>query len=116
MRIAYSPQLRLDSIPVEKVEQGWRQHDQLLKKVKKLDRQINCVAAKKGPRYTTRMKPLYRELLQKIAFIAQRAHELCLVTSQPQPSLIDTFGANTLQAFIVRTQRVAERQRNEAMS
>ena len=88
--------------------EGWRQHDHLLKKVKKLNRQINRIAAKKGPRYKARMKPLYRELLQKTALITQRARELCLVTGQPQPSLIDLFGANTLQAFIVRTERVAD--------
>lgn len=87
---------------------GWRQHRHLLKRVKKLNRQINRIAAKKGPRYHERMKPLYRELLQKTALLTQRARQLCLATDQPAPSLIDLFGANTLQAFIVRTERVAD--------
>ena len=102
---------RIVSLCVELAEEynieGWRQHAYLLTRVKKLNREINRIAAKKGPRYKERMKPLYRELLQKTALITQRARELCLVTDQPQPNLIDLFGANTLQAFIVRTERVA---------
>ncbi len=86
---------------------GWRQHGHLLKKAKQLDRKINRIAAKKGPNYQSRMKPLYRELLQKTQLITQRARELCVVIGQPAPSLLDMFGANTLQAFIVRTDRVA---------
>lgn len=86
---------------------GWRQHAHLLKQVKKLDRKIGRIASKKGPNYRERMKPLYRELLQKVQLITQRARELCDVTGQPQPCADDLFGANTLQAFIVRTERVA---------
>lgn len=147
MRVAYSPQLRLDSVAVEKVRAdsfametnihyptesallydglrriinlcvaltaehnfvGWRQHKNLLKKVKKLDRQINRIAAKKGPRYKARMKPLYRELLEKTALITQQATEFCVVAGEPEPCPSDMFGDNTLQAFIVRTQRVAD--------
>ena len=91
----------------EHVISGWRQHGHLLKKAKQLDRKINRIAAKKGPNYQSRMKPLYRELLQKTELITQRARELCIVIGQPAPSLLDMFGPNTLQAFIVRTERVA---------
>lgn len=87
---------------------GWRQHTHLLKKVKKLNREINRIATKKGPRYKERMLPLYRELLGKTQLITQRARDLCLVIGQPQPDLSDLFGPNTLQAFIVRTERVAD--------
>ncbi len=87
--------------------EGWRQHAYLLKRVKQLNRSINRIAAKKGPGYKERMKPLYSELLQKTAILTQRARDLCLVTGQPLPNVSDLFGANTLQAFIVRTERVA---------
>jgi len=87
---------------------GWRQHDHLLKKVKKLNRNINRIAAKKGPHYKKRMQPFYQELLRITALLIQRACELCLVVGEPQPNLTDMFGANTLQAFIVRTERVAD--------
>jgi IS5 family transposase len=87
---------------------GWRQHTHLLKKAKQLNRKINRISAKKGPRYKARMKPLYRELLQKTALVTQRARELCDVTGEPQPQSADLFGPHTLQAFIVRTERVAD--------
>jgi IS5 family transposase len=87
---------------------GWRQHDHLLKKVKKLNRNINRIAVKKGPHYKKRMQPFYQELLRITALVIQRACELCLVVGEPQPNLTDMFGANTLQAFIVRTERVAD--------
>ena len=87
---------------------GWRQHTHLLKKVKKLNRAINRISAKKGPRYKDRMKPLYRELLQKAVIVTQRARELCGIIGQPHPKPADLFGPNSLQAFIVRTERVAD--------
>jgi IS5 family transposase len=87
---------------------GWRQHEHLLNKVKKLNRKINRIASKKGPRYKERMKPIYRELLQKTALLTQRTRDLCTVIGQPSPQLTDMFGPNTLQAFIVRTERIAD--------
>ena len=94
---------------------GWRQHAHLLKKAKKLNRQINRIAAKKGPNYKTRIKPLYRELLQKTALLTQRARELCMVAGQLAPALTDIFGSNTLQALIVRTERVADTARRRVI-
>jgi len=94
---------------------GWRQHAHLLKKVKKLNRQINRIASRKGPNYKTRMKPLYRELLQKTALLTQRARELCMVVGQRAPERTDVFAANTLQAFIVRTERVADTARRRVI-
>jgi hypothetical protein len=87
---------------------GWRQHEYLLKNVKKLNRKINRIAAKKGPGYKSRMKPFYRELLQKTALLTQRTRELCMAVGQPAPAPADMFGSHTLQAFIVRTERVAD--------
>lgn len=87
---------------------GWRQHAHLLKKVKRLNREICRIAAKKGANYKERIKVPYRELLQKTRLIVQRARDLCTVTKQPEPDLTDLFGANTLQAFIVRAERVAD--------
>lgn len=94
---------------------GWRQHAHLLKKAKKLNRRINRIASKKGPNYKTRMQPFYRELLQKTTLLTQRARELCVVIGQPAPALTDLFGPNTLQAFIVRTERVADTARRRVV-
>jgi hypothetical protein len=62
------------------------------------------------------MKPIYRELLQQAALLTQRARELCLVIGQPAAELTDMFGPNTLQAFIVRTERVADTARRRVIN
>jgi hypothetical protein len=95
---------------------GWRQHAHLLKKVKRLNRRLHRIASKKGPHYKSRMKPFYRELLQKTALLTQRARELCVVVGQPAPALTDLFGPNTLQAFIIRTERVADTARRRVLN
>ena len=95
---------------------GWRQHAHLVKKAKKLNRRINRIASKKGPNYKTRMKPIYRELLQETALLTRRARELCMVVGQPAPELTDVFGPHTLQAFIVRTERVADTARRRVLN
>lgn len=78
---------------------GWRQHEHLLNKLKKLNRKINRIASRKGPRYKARMKPFYRELLQKAALLTQRARDLCAVIGQPSPQVGDTFGPNALSTL-----------------
>lgn len=95
---------------------GWRQHAHLLKRAKKLNRQINRIATKKGPNYKSRIKPLYRELLQKTILLTQRARALCQLIGQPAPAGTDLFGPNTLQAFIVRTERVADTARRRVIN
>jgi hypothetical protein len=95
---------------------GWRQHGHMLKKAKQLNRKINRIAAKKGPNYQARVKPLYQELLSKTQLITERARELCVIIGQPAPSLLDMFGANTLQAFVVRTERVANTARRRVLN
>lgn len=87
---------------------GWRQHQHLWKRVKQLAREIDRIAAKKGPNYVGRMKEPYRELLQKAAMITQRARELCVTLHLLNATSADIFGPNTLQAFIARTERVID--------
>ena len=55
---------------------GWRQQAQLLKSVKSPARQIARIAAKKGPNYLERLKPLYAKLLKKSGRVLTRAREL----------------------------------------
>lgn len=94
---------------------GWRQHAHLLKKIKQLDRKIGRIAARKGPHYRQRMKPFYQELLQKAALLTRRARDLCQLIGQPPPEMADLFGPNTLQAFIVRVERVADTARRRVI-
>ncbi len=85
---------------------GWRQHGYLWTSVKKLARQIDRIAAKKGADYVTKLKEPYRELLDKTQQIIAKARQLCIDRLLPQATPDDVFGPNTLQAFIARTERV----------
>jgi hypothetical protein len=85
---------------------GWRQHAYLWTSVKKLARQIDRMAAKKGADYVTKLKEPYRELLDKTQQIIAKARQLCIDQLLPQATPDDVFGPNTLQAFIARTERV----------
>ena len=55
---------------------GWRQHAHLLTKANRLARDIDRLAAKKGPHYEQRLKPKYRELLKLSGKLTQRARKL----------------------------------------
>lgn len=55
---------------------GWRQHEHLYKKVKKLARQCDRIAHKKGPGYKDRLKAPYGRLLEEAEKILDRADEL----------------------------------------
>jgi len=94
---------------------GWRQHDHLWTKVKNLARQIDRIAAKKGPNYKKRMVAPYRKLLQKARQIIERARLLCVHQGLPAAVEADIFGDHTLQAFIVRTERVMDTARHRVL-
>ena len=55
---------------------GWRQHEHLEKKAKRLSRQIDRIAARKGNNYQKRLKSTYRELLTLAEMIIHRAEKL----------------------------------------
>ena len=86
---------------------GWRQHAHLYKKVKKLCRNIDRIAARKGPQYEQRLKTQYRKLLKLAAKILQRARALCGQVKQENCSEI--------QLFIQRTEQVCETARRRVL-
>ncbi|MFH1109947.1 MAG: ISNCY family transposase [Planctomycetota bacterium] len=55
---------------------GWRQHKHLYRKAKKLSRQIERIAARKGKDYRQRLQEPYRELLQLAEMVCGRAERL----------------------------------------
>lgn len=55
---------------------GWRQHEHLTKKVKKLARQCDRIANKKGPGYLERLKAPYGRLLEEAEKILDRTEAL----------------------------------------
>ena len=56
---------------------GWRQHQQLLKRVKTTARQISRIGARQGAKYKQRLEEQYRVLLRRANQILKRAKELC---------------------------------------
>lgn len=86
---------------------GWRQHKHLWKKVKRLARNIDRIAARKTPGYQEELKPLYHELLATAKSILDRAEELqkTVVTedaAEPEPWTLEA----QLAVFIERTRQV----------
>jgi hypothetical protein len=55
---------------------GWRQHKHLYRKVKRLVREIDRLAARKGSGYQARLQFLYGELLDLAAMVLERAEQL----------------------------------------
>jgi transposase, IS5 family len=55
---------------------GWRQHQHLYRKVRRLTRAIDRVAARKGRGYQAKLQSLYRELFDQAAAVLDRAEQL----------------------------------------
>ena len=83
---------------------GWRQHEHLLKRVKRLSRDIDRIAARKGPSYQKRLKTPYQKLLKLAMKMISRARELC---EQVTGDDFATMGRVTqITIFIERTEQV----------
>lgn len=85
---------------------GWRQHRHLYRKVKLLCREIDRIAASKGPGYQERLKTTYRELLELADRIVALAHELRTAaegkSADPEILALD----RELAVFLQRTEQV----------
>jgi len=77
---------------------GWRQHEHLLQQIKKLSRQIERIASRKGPNYEERLKKPYRELLRRAQKILARARAFAATR--------DAATVAELCQFIERTEQV----------
>ena len=56
---------------------GWRQHEHLLKKVKRIARDVARISARQGAKYKERLADQYGELLRRAEAILRRATETC---------------------------------------
>jgi hypothetical protein len=84
---------------------GWRQHKHLEKKSKKLVRDINRVAARRGGNYQARLRSGYEGLLQLADTILDRAAELQAVARQSGDFEVLALSGE-LGVFMQRTQQV----------
>jgi transposase, IS5 family len=86
---------------------GWRQHQHLYQKVKRLSRQIERLAARKGKGYQARIEALYRELLALAETILTRADKLRASLKNKGKASGEVLSLNAqLQTFMERTRQV----------
>ena len=88
---------------------GWRQHEHLYKKIKKLSRNIERIASRKGPNYQQRLKKQYRKLLKLARKIMPRANDLC-EHGDSHKKLGEALGyqIHDLRLFLERTEQVCD--------
>jgi IS5 family transposase len=93
---------------------GWRQHKHLYKKVKKLSRHIERIAARKGAQYRERLQEGYQELLQLSGTMLARASELR--DRARETAAADALAlATELEVFLQRTQQVCDTARRRVL-
>jgi hypothetical protein len=85
---------------------GWRQHKHLHRKVRRLVREIERIAARKGAGYRERLQALYSELLALADTILDRAESL-RITAQNAVGDLEVLGLDAeLAVFLERTRHV----------
>jgi hypothetical protein len=94
---------------------GWRQHEHLLKKVKKLARNIGRISSKKGPNYRNRLKHPYRQLLKRTRRVLRRARELCDELETQALTPVELMQLERLKIFIQRTEQVCDTARRRVL-
>jgi hypothetical protein len=85
---------------------SWRQHEHLHKNVKRLSRQIDRIAARKGNNYKKRLKGAYRELLTLADTILTRAEKLQKHLKRRTPDVKRMAMDAELSDFIEKTRLV----------
>lgn len=87
-------------------QRGWRQHGHLLAKANRLARDIDRIAAKKGPHYEQRLKPKYRALLKLSGKLTQRARKLAAAAESHGGG--DATTLKELRTFLQLTEQVRD--------
>ena len=95
--------------------EGWRQHAHLQKQIKRTSRDIDRIAAKKGPNYQQRLQREYEKLLKQSGRIVRRARALCEQLGLAEATAADVFARDSLQAYIARTERVQQTARRRVI-
>jgi len=84
---------------------GWRQHAHLLKRAKRLARNIGRISSRKGAQYQERLRSEYQELLALASTITGRAREFCQKLSSGGSVLVMAAVAE-ITVFLDRTEHV----------
>jgi IS5 family transposase len=94
---------------------GWRQHDHLLKKVKRIARNIQRISSRKGPDYQKRLKKQYQELLKHTTKILRRARGLIEDLQLLRLGPLELGQLKQLSTFIQRTEQVCNTARRRVI-
>jgi IS5 family transposase len=95
---------------------GWRQHEQLLKKVKQANRQIARISNRKGAKYKERMQSQYRKLLARANAILERATNTCETLESEYSLSFAAMGQITeIKLFMERTGQVCDTARRRVL-
>jgi len=94
-------------------QRGWRQHAHWLTKANRLARDIDRIAAKKGPNYEQRLKPKYRELLKLSGNLTQRTRKL--VAAAESHGGGDAATIEELRTFLQLTEQVRDTARRRVL-
>jgi hypothetical protein len=94
---------------------GWRQHKHLYQNVKRLTREMERIAARKGNGYQERLKVLYRELLGEAQRILLRADELGKKAKKRGGTAEILALRAELAVFLERTRQVCDTARRRVL-
>jgi transposase, IS5 family len=95
---------------------GWRQHDHLWEKVKKLSRNIERIAGRKGPNYEARLKKQYGKLLRLSGKITGKARRLCeAVEGRGTQEATVLYPLQKLRTFLQLTEQVRDTARRRVL-
>lgn len=94
---------------------GWRQADHLLKQIRKLSRNIERIASRKGPNYQQRIRQQYVKLLGRSGKITRRARQL-LHAAEASRELAGAAELEKLRVFLERTEQVRETARRRVLN
>ena len=96
--------------------EGWRQYKHLKRKAKRLVREIDRIAARKGKDYQKRFQPLYRKLLALAGEILTRADALCEAVRNSGTAGVEALALDKeLETFVQRTRQVCELARRRVL-
>ena len=92
---------------------GWRQHEHLLKRIKRIVRNIACISSRKGPKYQKRLQSEYRKLLKRTGRILRRAREM--KEQLAAQGCQDLVKLARLEEFLQRTEQVCSTARRRVL-
>jgi len=87
---------------------GWRQSDHLVKKIKKIKQNIGRIAASKSQPKKDALQSLYRDMLERVSRLLERADELVkAVKNKPRTTEVD-LQVDAIEHWINLTKQVSD--------